>query len=399
MTNLIVEKVDQAVQILNEKDTDLWLTFTRETSLGGDPILPVIYGESGLTWPSALLISRTGERIVILGHFEAENARLTGAFTQVIPYNQGISQVLRDTITQLNPRQIAINTSLSDPLADGLTYGMHCTLTEILSGTEYASRLVSAEGIIAALNGRKTAGEITRIRAAVAETEAIFAETFAYVRPGMTEQEIAAFMHAGLARRGLTPAWTPDGSACPMVNVGPDSQVGHSAPTGLVLKPGQLLHFDFGVRKDGFCSDVQRVIYCLASGEMQPPQAVQKAFDTVAQAVQAAAKAMQPGIPGTRVDAVARGVVTSAGYPEYLYATGHQLGRHAHDGGGLLGPLWERYGSAPTLQLEAGQVFTIEPGVMVPGYGYIGLEENVLVTEAGAEFLTRPQKELIAVSF
>jgi hypothetical protein len=77
MTNLILEKVNQAVQILNEKDTDLWLTFTRETSLGGDPILPVIYGESGLTWPSAVLISRSGERAVILGHFEAENARLT----------------------------------------------------------------------------------------------------------------------------------------------------------------------------------------------------------------------------------------------------------------------------------------------------------------------------------
>ena len=396
MTNLIQEKVNQAVQILNEKDTDLWLTFTRETSLGGDPILPVIYGESGLTWPSAVLITCSGERIVILGHFEAENARLTGAFSEVIPYNQGISQVLRDTITRLNPRQIAINTSLSDPLADGLTYAMHCTLTEILSGTAYAGRLVSAEGIINALNGRKTAGEVSRIRGAVAETEAIFAETFAFVRPGMSEQEIAAFMHACVDRRGLEPAWTPDG--CPIVNCGPDSVAGHSAPTGLTLKPGQVLHIDFGVRKDGFCSDMQRVVYCLAPGETRAPEAVQKAFDTVARAVQAAAKTIKPGVPGTQVDAAARGVVTAAGYLEYLYATGHQLGRHAHDGGGLLGPLWERYGTSPTLPLEAGQVFTIEPGVAVPEYGQIGLEEDVLVTADGVEFLTRPQEELITIS-
>lgn len=395
MTNFILEKVNQAVEILKEKDTDLWLTFTRETSLGGDPILPVIYGDSGLTWPSAVLISRSGERLVILGHFEAENARLTGAFSQVIPYNQGISQILCETITRFNPRQIAVNTSLSDPLADGLTYGMHCTLTEILSATEYAGRLVSAEGIIAALNGRKTAGEVSRIRAAVAETEAIFAETFAFVHLGMSEQEIAAFMHAGLAHRRLAPAWTPDGDGCPKVNAGPDSPVGHSAPTGLILTTGQLLHFDFGVRKDGFCSDVQRMMYFLAPGETRPPQAVQRAFDTVVRAVQAAAKAMQPGVPGAQVDAAARAVITSAGYTEYLYATGHQLGRHAHDGGGLLGPLWERYGSAPTLPLEVGQVFTIEPGVMVPGHGYVGLEEDVLMTAEGAEFLTRPQAELI----
>jgi Xaa-Pro aminopeptidase len=152
------------------------------------------------------------------------------------------------------------------------------------------------------------------------------------------------------------------------------------------------------VRKDGFCSDVQRVMYFLAPGETRPPQAVQRAFDTVVLAVQTAAKAMQPGVPGTQIDAAARAVIISAGYPEYLYATGHQLGRHAHDGGGLLGPLWERYGSAPTLPLEVGQVFTIEPGVMAPGYGYVGLEEDVLVTAEGAEFLTRPQAELIVRS-
>jgi Xaa-Pro aminopeptidase len=393
MTSLILEKINQAVRILNEKDIDLWLTFTRETSLGGDPIVPVIYGDGGLTWPSAILIARNGERIIILGHFEAEIARATGAYTQIIPYNRGIASVLRETIERLAPRQIAINTSPSDPLSDGLTHAMHHTLTEALAGTPYADRLVPAEGIIGALNGRKTPAELERIRQAVRQAERIFDATFAKAQTGMSEQEIAAVMHALVDEGKLGYAWSPDG--CPIVNNGPDSPTGHSGPTGLRLKPGQILHIDFGVRVDGFCSDIQRVAYYLAPGESQPPEAVTRGFDTVLRSIQAAAEAIRPGVPGTVVDSAAREVITRAGYPEFSHATGHQLGRHAHDGGGLLGPMWERYGQMPAMPLEVGQVFTIEPSVNLPGYGCMGLEEDVVVTEHGAEYLTQPQVSLI----
>ena len=86
---------------------------------------------------------------------------------------------------------------------------------------------------------------------------------------------------------------------------------------------------------------------------------------------------------GWEVDAAARESLVAAGYPEPMYALGHQLGRSAHDGGTVLAPRWDRYGAAPFGVVEVGNVFTLEYGTAVPGRGYIGLEEDVLVTADG----------------
>jgi Xaa-Pro aminopeptidase len=106
---------------------------------------------------------------------------------------------------------------------------------------------------------------------------------------------------------------------------------------------------------------------------------------------------MKAGATGNSIDVISREILVDSGYPEYPYALGHQLGRVAHDGGALLGPLWEKYGDSPNQKLEVGQVYTLEPGLAVPNYGYIGLEEDVVMTEKGAEYLGEPQREIVLI--
>jgi Xaa-Pro aminopeptidase len=296
-------------------------------------------------------------------------------------------------IERLNPAHIAINYSIDDVHADGLTYGMYQLLCKYLAGTPYSSRLTSAEKIHSALRGRKTPLEIERICRAIITTKEIYLRTFDFIKTGITEVQVSDFMHSQLIEFNVGPAW--DYLNCPTVNTGPDSAIGHIGPTELKILPGHIVHFDFGVLQDDYCSDIQRVVYFRRPGESVPPPAVQTGFDTVREAIQRAVQAMKPGISGKAVDQVARQTIIAAGYPEFLYATGHQVGRVVHDGAGILGPEWERYGATPHYLLEAGQVYTVEPGLVVPGYGYIGLEEDVLVTSDGAEYLGEPQTVLV----
>jgi len=391
--SLIQEKVNQAIEILKEQNTDMWLTFVRETSGVRDPALDFLIGAGDLTWQSALILTQKGERIAIVGNLEKESISRLDVFTEILGYDTAVSGLLKETITRLAPTRIAVNTSRNNVHADGLTHAMYEFLREYLAGTPYADRLISAEPVISALRGRKTPIEQARVRKAVEITDEIFNKTFAQLKVGMTEIEVGEIMQNLAKEYQVELAWHVEN--CPAVNSGPNSPVGHSGPTAIKLERGHILHFDFGVKYEDYCSDMQRVCYILREGETQAPAEVRRGFDVLRNAVEKSRGAMKAGVTGNSIDIISREIVNDAGYPDYPYALGHQLGRVAHDGGALLGPLWEKYGDSPKQKLEVGQIFTIEPGLAVNGYGYLGLEEDVVITQNGAEYLGEPQRELI----
>src|SRR5262249_39074599 len=162
----------------------------------------------------------------------------------------------------------------------------------------------------------------------------IFAVVTRSLGPGQAETDVAAVMHDEVERRGLGYAWGRD--HCPAVNAGPEKEVGHTAPGGLRTQPGELLHVDFGVLQNAYCSDLQRVWYLLDGDETSAPEEVAKAWTALWAAMDASVAGLRPGVAGWEVDAAARASLVAAGYPEPMHALGHQLGRTAHDGGTVL---------------------------------------------------------------
>ncbi len=382
------EKLEQLPGILREAGVDCWLVWVRETVQMPDPVLPIVLA-ADLVWPSALLFTTSGERTAIVGRFDADVVP-ADLYSRVVPYDEAIADTLCAELDRIDPQTIAINESRSDVAADGLTAGMKARLLEILEPTPHADRFVSAEGLIGRLRGRKSPLEQARIRDAVRITEEIFDELDDFLAVGQTEIEIRRFVHRRMEEIGVGFAWQ---AACnPAVDAGPNKPFGHGAPSENRTKPGHLLHFDFGVQTDGYSSDIQRMYFFGTPDEI--PDEVKRAFDTVRDAIRLAAELLRPGVRGVDVDAVARRHVIDRGYPPFAHALGHQVGRFAHDGGTLLGPPWERYGESPHGVVETGNVFTLELHVPTANYGQVSLEEDVLVTETGCEFLSHPQRAL-----
>ncbi len=385
---LTSEKLSQACKLLRESELDAWMIFVRETGQGSDPVLPLIL-DGSLTWQSALILTRDGRKVAVVGNYDADPLIQSGHWDEVIPYVQSIREPLVQVIESIPSdstlTKIGLNYSSSDDKADGLTHGMFLLLQDYLREAKVV--LVSAEELAIHLRGRKTHEEIERMRQAIGETDRLFADIAAFaVRGRVSELDVYNHVHSLMKDRHLGFSWAASGD--PIVNSGPHSMIGHRVPSeSIFVEEGHIFHVDLGVEKHGYCSDLQRCWYVGSA----VPRPVEEALGAVNRAITAAAEALRPGVAGHVVDEAARSSLTGEGYDEYMHAVGHQVGRAAHDGGTLLGPRWERYGSSPYGEVQEDEVYTLELGVIVPSCGYLGLEEMVRVTAGGVEWLSNRQ--------
>ncbi len=385
--NIVSEKIKLAHQLLEEADVDMWLLFVRETSIMADPSIELLVGHE-LTWESFVIFTKTGDAIILVGEGDQQNFEREDHFTEVLTHRENPKDEFLKLINRLDPKQIALNYSLDDPSTDGLTHGMYLTLCDFLKGTVYADRLISAAPIGAKLRSRKSATEIEILTRSHKVATDAWERVLPELKTGQTEIEVADIIEKHIRKLG------GELSFATIVNAGAKTKPGHCDPTEAIVENGDLLHVDFGAVVDSYCSDIQRLVYFKKPNEESVPPELTKAFNCVRDIITATGKISQPGINGVELDSLARKILADNNYPEYPHALGHQLGRAVHDGGALIGPKWPRYGSTVTTPLEKNNVFTLELEINLDGIGCVGLEEDMIVTPDGAQFLGLRQEEL-----
>jgi len=240
------------------------------------------------------------------------------------------------------------------------------------------ARFQSAELILSELRIRKDESEIAALRRAVVIAQKALQATLPSIKPGLTERQIAAMLTIQLYQQGSDPEF----SFTPIVSSGPNSANPHAVPSDRELHSGDLLVIDWGAMSQGYTSDITRTF---AIGE------VNQEFTKIAQIVEgsnaAARRIVRPGIRAEEIDGAARRVIEEAGYGAYfIHRTGHGLGMEGHE------TPYIRSGNQ--LILEPGMVFTIEPGIYLPGRGGVRIEDDIVVTDDGAESLTDLPREL-----
>ncbi len=237
--------------------------------------------------------------------------------------------------------------------------------------------LVPLNNVVSPLRMVKSPDELDKIRHACGIADAAFTHIQRMIQPGVSENDLCLDMEFFIRRQGAGLAFDF------IVASGHRSALPHGRASEKLLENGDFLTFDFGASYRGYNSDITRTVVI---GE--PTERHLDIYNQVLKCQLAALEMMKPGVSARDVDARAREVLDEKGFAQYFgHGLGHGLGRLVHDAG--------RLASSSSDVLEPGQVWTVEPGVYLPGWGGVRIEDDVVVTQDGIEVLTKSTKELL----
>ncbi|OGQ97582.1 MAG: peptidase M24 [Deltaproteobacteria bacterium RIFOXYD12_FULL_57_12] len=311
----------------------------------------------------ALLIPARGRPFLLTDFRFQLQAEAEAASFRVVLYRRGLLALLKRMLPGLGIKKLVFE-------SHAMLYGTGRQLCEILQ--KLAIEPIPVTGLVEKLRIRKSAGELEKIRQAVLLNEAVFQEIYAELAPGQTERQVANKIEATMRAKG---AEGP--SFATIVASGPNGAQPHAVPGHRLIRPGEPVVIDMGVRLHGYCSDMTRTVVL-----GRPDDRTVELIRLVRRAQLTGLAAIRAGVTSRAVDKAAREVITRAGYAKYFgHGLGHGVGLAVHE--------------APALnrrcrkKLQVGMVVTVEPGIYLPGWGGVRLENMVIVTESGPEIINK----------
>lgn len=323
--------------------------------------------------PIIALFHRQLPPALVLPSFEITKAETSPLDFDLFPYSEDPASYAAACAQAVEALDIQSGTIGVEPLS------MRFQEARMLGEAAPEANLVRGDEAIGELRARKDETEIEAMRRAVQIAQSALETTLPIIRLGMTEQELAAELTVQLLGAGSE----PELPFSPIVASGPNSALPHATASDRQLESGDLLLIDWGARVEGYCSDLTRVF---AIGEIEDE--LERIHALVVKANRAARAAIQPGGDAGAVDEAAREVIKGGGHGEhFIHRTGHGLGLDPHE------PPYIRGDNRQSL--ETGMAFTIEPGIYLEGRGGVRIEDDVIVTENGAESLSDFPRGLI----
>jgi Xaa-Pro dipeptidase len=354
------QRIDKLLpKALKAAETDCWLIICRENN--NDPIAAHIGGENA-GGTAVFLFYNDDEgfhSLVFSPSGESTALDDLNIHDEVVSIERGSSAVAMaaEFIKMKDFGRIAVNSSTSNSMADGLSYSQRQDLEDKLGN--YADRLVSSTEVVYEWLSIKLPEEVAILRKAAQLTADWQIEAYQQVVPGVsTDADIARFLKQKMAEYAVTDAWAPDQN--PNVNSGADR--GHSHATDKVIMPGDVIQIDFGIKVyDRWCSDIQRFAYVLKEGETEAPEDIMHYWNSGKAGNRAALNAMKPGVKGVDVDRAQRVLMEQAGSDYVMWSTGHPVGYVAHDvGPNLGGSQASHVRPASQKELKVGMTFAFD---------------------------------------
>ena len=385
---------------LQEAKVDCWLVLCRENN--NDPLADHIGGEN--TGGSAVFLFYNDDRgfhskvFSPIGESTALDELNIHDEVVSVPRGNSTIDLAINFIKNKNFETIAINSSTSNSIADGLSYTQRKEIENLLG--KDSKKLISSSELVYNWLSIKLPEEVAILTKAAKLTAEFQIEAYKTVIPGKsTDADIAKFLKQKMLDNGVKDGWSPDQN--PNVNSGPDR--GHSHATNKIIMPGDVIQIDFGIKVyDRWVSDIQRFAYVLKNDEVKAPENIQFYWESGKAGNRAALNAMKPGVKGIDVDKAQRILMKKAKSEFVMWSTGHPVGYVAHDVGPNLGGSQSTHvRPASEKKLKEGMTFAFDGfhawKLSDTTLKTISVEEMAVITKDRARYLTKPQENLILI--